>query len=1024
MSAEQKEGGDMRNILVLLLALLFFPIQEAHAIGDQYGRISGIVYSPEGAELPGVRITLTGSSLLGGPRNLSSADDGSFTFNNLSPGKYDLKFQQPGLKTINKTGITVSVGKTASIYMVMELPTTQDEITVVAEKPVIDTSDMTQGGSFSADLAKDVPTGRSYQDVATLLPGVIDINGGNPDIHGGTFRNNKYLVDGLDITDPVTLTFSANMNFDAIQEVEVLTGGLDAEYNALGGIINVVTKSGSNDFEMDASYYINNKTLSPQQDFENSSVLGGKLKERTVSQSINAASEANINLGGPLIKDKLWYYGSISRVTNLSTVENTAPFFQAHDPRNFEGIFGRLKLTYQPNQNNTITVAFNTDPAKIENSVQATNFFTDPLNPANSAEDFTIQNGYFISTRLDHVFSANLLFKAQAGWSHQRLAIIPQALVNDGTNVAQRAQVSVNRFTGVITDSGAPRLGTAGRALDPINFLPSQHQDLDLGLAVGGGNTVTQDLRDRLQLDSTLTFVKDKWFGSHEFKAGIQAAPTFNTFSVGTPGFGTFLDSGGQIVDNDGPGKSYVSACDASFDPITNTTVLGDTGVTDGCFLLNTTGGDPSENASTSFSTGVDAGIFIQDEWKPTPFITVKPGFRFDTFSSRQVVEEVGDEDGDGLLGESIKKSGVGYSGFGPRFGMAWDPTKDGKTLISGYVGQITESGNLVLPEFIGRSTEINFFPFNGSTYDLQDPFLTFGGDGGTLLACDDRLLNDPSTSFLFEECRPPVLRELSFIAERQVGNATKIGVSTIFRHQYHMFEDDEANLVFDERGVNVVGAVNGDPSQSVFRVRTPDEAFLDYKGVDFYISGKPSERSQLLASYSLSRSIGTKAEDTNSQFTIFMDNPRQNTFFIGPTLSDTPHAVKLTGSYDFDFGLSMGVTYQYLSGGRFDRLFFNDTFQGFTDRRAPRGFDPGEDLNDPTDDFVLQLPDINQIDIRGQYSLAPITGQNMIFIVDIFNVLNRRTPTAINQSEDGSFGVVEGRQFPTQIQLGIRYIY
>jgi hypothetical protein len=333
-----------------------------------------------------------------------------------------------------------------------------------------------------------------------------------------------------------------------------------------------------------------------------------------------------------------------------------------------------------------------------------------------------------------------------------------------------------------------------------------------------------------------------------------------------------------------------------------------------------------------------------------------------------------------------------------------------------------------VIPDFAGKTTEFNFFGFDQATgvYDLQNALLTVGGGEGTILACDPALLDDPSTAFLFEECRPPVMREVSFISERQVGDATKIGVNGTFRHQSHMFEDDEANLIFDERGVNVIGGVNGDPSQSVFRLRTPNEAFVDYKGVDFYIQGKPSERSQILASYSFSRNFGTKDEDTNTQFTFFMDNPRQNVFFVGPLPSDTPHAVKLTGSYDFDFGLSLGASYIYRSGRHFDKIFFNPSpiFDGFSDRRAPRGFSPGEDLNDPNDDFELVLPDVNQLDIRAQYSLAPLTGQKMIFLLDVFNVFSRTTPLAVSTVDDEFFGEVVARQAPITVQLGIRYIY
>jgi hypothetical protein len=211
-----------------------------------------------------------------------------------------------------------------------------------------------------------------------------------------------------------------------------------------------------------------------------------------------------------------------------------------------------------------------------------------------------------------------------------------------------------------------------------------------------------------------------------------------------------------------------------------------------------------------------------------------------------------------------------------------------------------------------------------------------------------------------------------------------------------------------------------------VFRVRTPDEAFVDYKGLDFYIQGKPSERSNILASYTLSSNVGTKDEDTNTQFTLFMDNPRQNSFQFGNLPANSTHVAKVTGSYDFDFGLSVGATYQYFTGANFDRFFFNPDpqFAGNTDRRAPRGFDPGADFDDPSDDFELKLPDVSRLDLRAQYNLAPLTGQKMALIADVFNVFNTATPVAVNQTDGDLFGTVTARQTPLRVQLGIRYIY
>lgn len=999
-------------LLGLMALALLLPMGSAFAIGEQFGRIQGVVYDQNGAVLNGVSITLTGSSLIGGPRKLFSSEEGTFAFNSLPPGKYDLKVEQKGLKTINQKGVVVQAGKNFQLYLVMELPGAEDSLTIIGDRPVVDTTSMTQGGSFSAELAGDVPTGRSYQDIATFLPGVIDVNGGNPDIHGGTFRNNRYLIDGLDVTDPVTLTFSANLNFDAIQETEVLTGGLGAEYNALGGVINVVTKSGGNDFELDASYYINNKTLSPRQLFGNDT-FAGPLKTREKDLTLFATRQFNINAGGPILKDKLWYYVSFQKDDTFSSIPVSGPFLVQHPSRNFDGFSFRAKFTAQPTSKDTVTVAYNTDPANIFNRTQNPFRFVDPscsTDPegdacrANNAEERQIQGGYAISARWDSVIRDNLLFKAQAGLSFNNIQVIPESLIFADAAAAGDEQ------------------DVFGATIDSINLtrLDGQFVQARRDFSLGGvrtvmGNTFVDDRRTRLQIDSALTFIKD-FFGQHEIKGGFQAAPTFNLDSSGTPGFIALNDDGGELVPSaDGNGLRYVGNCSANFDPLTQQTI--NTAQTGGCSqAVSFSGIAPSENPFVASSRGVDFGVFVQDQWKPTQFVTVKPGLRFDTFNA---VNTTGGEN------EEI----LGYSGFGPRFGVAWDPTHDGKTLLSFFAGRVVESGNLVIPGFVGRGAETNLFGFDAgnNTYDLGDPLLTIGGDSGVILACDPKLLDDPNTEFLFEECRPPSQTELSIIAERQIGKAAKLGVNGIWRHQYHMFEDDEANIIFNERGDGVIGGVNGDAEQSVFRARTPDEAFVDYKGLDFYLQGKPSERSNVLMSYSLSRNSGTKTEDTNTQFTLFMDNPRQNIYAFGNLPSNRTHAVKLVGGYDFDFGLSLGATYQYFTGGNFDRFFPNDSpiFQGdFVDRRAPRGFDPGADLNDPDDDFELRLPDISQLDLRAQYNLSALTGQKMAFIVDVFNVFNSSTITAVNQNDGDAFGDVLGRQGPLRVQLGIRYIY
>jgi len=138
--------------------------------------------------------------------------------------------------------------------------------------------------------------------------------------------------------------------------------------------------------------------------------------------------------------------------------------------------------------------------------------------------------------------------------------------------------------------------------------------------------------------------------------------------------------------------------------------------VDQGCSLFVSIGDNPAENPNKTFSSALDAGIFVQDEWKPTPFLTVKPGLRFDTTSSNNQFDVFTP----GVGFETQSTDILSYSGFGPRFGVAWDPTHDGKTLLSAYLGQVVESGNLVIPDFAGKSTKFNFFQFFSRNFLLK----------------------------------------------------------------------------------------------------------------------------------------------------------------------------------------------------------------------------------------------------------------------------------------------------------------
>ena len=217
----------MRQYKIAVIALLFvvplllIPAPEGQA-AEQTGKINGTVYDPDGVPLAGVTVVISSSNMMG-KRKIQTSEDGSFLFFGLPPGKYTIEIEQSGFLPYKQEGVRVSIGGTASLDILLEVPTAEETITVTAKRPVVDKEKTALGQSYDDEFLESVPITRDYQSVAQLAPGVV--GGGNPNVHGGTLISNQYLVDGVNVTDPVTSTFSANFNFDAIKEVQVLSPG-------------------------------------------------------------------------------------------------------------------------------------------------------------------------------------------------------------------------------------------------------------------------------------------------------------------------------------------------------------------------------------------------------------------------------------------------------------------------------------------------------------------------------------------------------------------------------------------------------------------------------------------------------------------------------------------------------------------------------------------------------------------------------------------------------------------------------
>lgn len=197
------------------------------------------------------------------------------------------------------------------------------------------------GTVVTAEQADRVATHRTYQDLAQQVAGVVDVDGGgNPQIQGGTLTMNRYFLDGLDVTDPVTHTFGANVPFASLDLVEVLTGGMEAQYDALGGVINLVTSAGSDRLHLDASVFVATTAL------WHGPPLDDVVRPFAILQAPATPDyQANLVVSGPLVKRRLW----LDVALEYDHGERGS--------RRFDAFLGRAKLTWAPSDRQRVTVS-------------------------------------------------------------------------------------------------------------------------------------------------------------------------------------------------------------------------------------------------------------------------------------------------------------------------------------------------------------------------------------------------------------------------------------------------------------------------------------------------------------------------------------------------------------------------------------------------------------------------------------------------------------------------------------------
>jgi len=677
-------------------------------------RLDGTVQDPTGALIPNAKVEIVNTNTQASA-NVTTDLSGTFVFPNLAPGLYTLTGEASGFRKTIIKNVELSVSGTVSQIIKLEVGQTTESINVEASATTVQTTDSQVS---SAVLLRDIEVlpqlGRSPIALAIFQPGVqVDVRAGQDSsfshVNGLRQGSNNAKLDGVDVNDSLVprlgLSLTAN-NSDSVGEFRVVTEGGKAEYGrSAGGQVELITKSGTNQFHGNAYDFLRNTVLNANDFFNNQS--GG-----TVPKLIQNTFGASF--GGPVLKNKFFIFGNyqggrtqqeVIRNRTVYTESAKAGIFKWKDSAgvvqsyNF-GAADPRKIGPDPTVakiNALVPVANNTDLGDGLNT--AGYRFNNPVKSIN--DQFTIRGDYHINSTnvafmrwswfktdsTDNLNNADATFPGQPqgsqGGTRWGYAIgdnwtITPSLINEFTIGYQSASVAFNRPA----RPAGPCIST-NLVTDIINCAFTQ-----------GRNSPVIDTTDNV------TMVK----GNHTFKAGANIRNTTQYgYNYAGSGAGVYPNvtfgtgNGNSVPSTIGP-AGLSSSQRSTFDSLYND-VLGRIDRVIQTYFSDLTTYLPSGQPKVRNYILHESGYFFQDDWRVTRNLALNLGLRYEYFGVPY--------ERDGLQGsiDQAAQVGLGYqssnltvvpkgklyntdwNNFAPRFGFAYDPKGDGKTAIRGNMG-------------------------------------------------------------------------------------------------------------------------------------------------------------------------------------------------------------------------------------------------------------------------------------------------------------------------------------------------
>ncbi|MGQ4584332.1 carboxypeptidase regulatory-like domain-containing protein [Lysobacter sp. F60174L2] len=964
------------------------------------------------AETGGLRITITGNDGLpvaGATVRVSSPDslvaksavteaDGSVRLSGLDPAtNYTVEVVASGYDNYSAGNVAVVSGKNLSVGYALGATTLDTVIVTGASLAAVDTTSATVGTTLNLDIVESLPTGRSYQSYLQLVPGVKPSADNNPssksgvnysDVGGdiGSSTDNVYYLDGVNVTDPLTGTFGANFNSEIIQEQQVLTGGIPAEYAGGAGLVSkVITKSGSDEFHGSINYYLQNDSL----------VADDKHGESAGFSTFDTA----VTLGGPIVKDKLWFFGSY-QIKNREDEVVDPVTGEALRTVNTDQDLAFFKTTWQLTDDDRLTATFFNDPYERDGSTDAT-----VINNRDTARE---QGGDNYKIEYTHDW-ANLRLNTY-GYRHE----------------AQLSTLGANPDT---------RNDVAYFGGDPTNA----------DLQQGGFGTNTETWRNRDEFGLSLEYWLDTTWGSHTFKMGYTQSDNDYTEDARYTGADSALyrsiaaeDAGATFDEFTGAGwtgtRSIVAGDTARI--ITAMNASEDSAYYLGLLDADSDGSISAEELGAYQFTSTDGNPTGQvnnyriQQSGPAPYTVTTKGKTFylqDTWTLNQWTINAGVRAEEWGHFDSFGQEVFTFDWeLAPRLSVVYDLMGDGRSKVWGFVGRYYDPIRNDMTDFAGAGAG----PVYNEQIFLGDRWLTFRSRG-------------PGDAIFAPTTETPYTDELVLGYATTFGQDMNLSVIYTKRETKDIFEDYDLGLYSNPSGDTANGQADqnsdfylpysyfGYDSAPPFNyvIGTLAGGERKYQGLEVTLQKYKRNNWQGMLSYTYNDAEGNSNSDGNADFQgdwIALDPRAPNQW--GPQPGNIEHQFKAFGTYFMDFGLELSGVFNWNSGAKYSRTY------SLYGRHLPEMTGTPYEVGGVTDTWILPGavggetgPSYSTFDVRAKYTRELPVGQ-LEFFLDIFNVFDQQSATAEQDliGGDGVYAFGEANDWvePRRAYLGVRYSF